>query len=137
MMPSRSTNSANPSGEHLNDSHTLPGSNDSTANILPPILNTRALPHWTDSVAWGRERQWARIQSRGMGFSLQLCAFHRLSAATMDCMSPNQPAQMPKLPIPGVKNLIAVGSGKGGVGKTTVAVNLSVSLAKLGHKTGL
>ena len=52
-------------------------------------------------------------------------------------MSPNQPGQMPKLPIPGVKNLIAVGSGKGGVGKTTVAVNLAVSLVKLGHPTGL
>ena len=48
-------------------------------------------------------------------------------------MSPNQPGQMPKLPIPGVKNLIAVGSGKGGVGKTTVSVNLAVALAALGH----
>jgi ATP-binding protein involved in chromosome partitioning len=44
---------------------------------------------------------------------------------------------MPKLPIPGVKNLIAVGSGKGGVGKTTVAVNLAVGLASLGYRTGL
>ncbi len=52
-------------------------------------------------------------------------------------MSPNQPGPMPKLPIPGVKNLIAVGSGKGGVGKTTVSVNLAVGLAALGHKTGL
>jgi ATP-binding protein involved in chromosome partitioning len=43
----------------------------------------------------------------------------------------------PKLPIAGVKNLIAVGSGKGGVGKTTVSVNLAVALASLGHKTGL
>jgi ATP-binding protein involved in chromosome partitioning len=52
-------------------------------------------------------------------------------------MSPNQPGQMPRLPIPGVKNLIAVGSGKGGVGKTTVSVNLAVALASLGYKAGL
>jgi len=52
-------------------------------------------------------------------------------------MSPNQPSAPPKLPIPGVRNLIAVGSGKGGVGKTTVAVNLAIALAKLGNKTGL
>ena len=43
----------------------------------------------------------------------------------------------PKLPIAGVSNLIAVGSGKGGVGKTTVAVNLAIALARLGYKTGL
>jgi ATP-binding protein involved in chromosome partitioning len=52
-------------------------------------------------------------------------------------MTPNQPGQTPRLPIAGVKNLIAVGSGKGGVGKTTVAVNLAVGLAALGYKTGL
>jgi ATP-binding protein involved in chromosome partitioning len=51
-------------------------------------------------------------------------------------MSPGQQAQ-PKLPIAGVKNLIAVGSGKGGVGKTTVAVNTAIALAHLGYNTGL
>src|SRR6516164_5099891 len=55
----------------------------------------------------------------------------------MNLMSPQQPGQMPRMPIPGVKNLIAVGSGKGGVGKTTVSVNLAVALASLGNKAGL
>jgi len=55
----------------------------------------------------------------------------------MVSMMPNQPGMPPKLPIPGVQNLIAVGSGKGGVGKTTISVNLATGLASLGHKTGL
>jgi len=40
-------------------------------------------------------------------------------------------------PLPGVAHVVAVGSGKGGVGKTTVAVNLAVALAKLGYRVGL
>jgi ATP-binding protein involved in chromosome partitioning len=44
---------------------------------------------------------------------------------------------MPKVAIAGVKTLIAVGSGKGGVGKTTVSVNLAVALARLGFQSGL
>src|SRR5215216_4378134 len=39
--------------------------------------------------------------------------------------------------LPGVKNVIAVGAGKGGVGKTTVAVNLAIALAKCGGKVGI
>lgn len=49
---------------------------------------------------------------------------------------PPQP-DAPKEPIPGVRNLITIGSGKGGVGKTTVSVNLAVALAALGYKVGL
>ena len=40
-------------------------------------------------------------------------------------------------PLPGIKNIIAVASGKGGVGKSTVTANLAVTLAKMGFKVGL
>ncbi|MGA1199109.1 MAG: Mrp/NBP35 family ATP-binding protein, partial [Candidatus Latescibacterota bacterium] len=49
--------------------------------------------------------------------------------------APKQP-QAPRL-LPGVKHIIAVSSGKGGVGKTTVSVNLSIALAKTGATVGL
>lgn len=42
-----------------------------------------------------------------------------------------------KAPIPGVKNTIAIASGKGGVGKSTVAANIAIALAKTGAKVGL
>ena len=49
------------------------------------------------------------------------------------------PGQQPPAPqpLPGVGAIIAVGSGKGGVGKTTIAVNLAVALTKLGFTVGL
>ena len=52
-------------------------------------------------------------------------------------MHPQGPAAPPKQPIPGIQHVIAVGSGKGGVGKTTVSVNLSLALAAMGHNVGL
>src|SRR5712692_1944699 len=49
---------------------------------------------------------------------------------------PGQQQPTPQ-PLPGVSAIIAVGSGKGGVGKTTLSVNLAIALSKMGHKVGL
>src|SRR6202521_5290222 len=67
-----------------------------------------------------------------------------VKCTTADSVDPGEmtmpPPPMPqpaKLPIEGVKNLVAVASGKGGVGKTTVAVNLALALKRLGASVGL
>ena len=60
------------------------------------------------------------------------------AVATIGEMGPHSAtAEQPKLPIPGVRHLVAVGSGKGGVGKTTVSVNLAIALARSGKRIGL
>jgi len=58
-------------------------------------------------------------------------------AITWETEIPQSRTATDKPPLPGIKNIIAVGSGKGGVGKTTVAVNMAVGLRSMGAAVGL
>ena len=68
-------------------------------------------------------------------------AFGAEVTPTINIKVPPAPAQGPQLikgkPIKGIQNIVAVASGKGGVGKSTVTANLAITLAEMGFKVGV
>src|SRR5467141_47390 len=66
MTLGRSVSSAKCSGDALNERHTGAGSSGVAANIFPPTLKSRSLPHWIWSTAPGKERHNSRSQSTFM-----------------------------------------------------------------------
>ncbi len=102
--------------------------------VLPRIIVTLSLPSFANSQ---RERIVQEVRNKLLKFDditdVQIEIDNDVSQSNSNSESNGRELQN----IKGIKHIVAISSGKGGVGKSTVAVNIACSLAKLGLKTGL
>ena len=115
------------------------------ALITEALRNVRYPGNGKDLVENNMVEDDIRIDGMNVSFSLifDISTAVKTYASENACIEGNisvkyrQNVEQPAKMLPGVKNIIGVSSGKGGVGKSTVASNLAVALAKQGYKEGL
>ncbi|MBK8085772.1 MAG: Mrp/NBP35 family ATP-binding protein [Devosia sp.] len=126
---------------------TIPGGgNLADYGGLSEIIVTQGAVAFAISVAHGMETAFAPARtaaqaaaekvSEGRKVMVSLTS-DRNQAATGQAKAQNRPGPAPREAVPGIRHIVAVGSGKGGVGKSTVAVNLALAFAAEGLRTGI
>ena len=87
--------------------------------------------------AFGPAREAAQQAAAAVAEGRKVMVSVTSDKATAAQAQPRRPGPPPREAVPGIRHIIAVGSGKGGVGKSTVAVNLALAFAAEGLRTGL
>ena len=82
-------------------------------------------------------QQAAESAAQGRKVMISVTSDRAPAKATGQAAAHGRPGPAPKSPVPGVRNIVVVGSGKGGVGKSTVATNLALAFAAEGLSVGL
>src|SRR5690349_14720278 len=82
-------------------------------------------------------QQAAEAAAQGRKVMISVTSDRAPPKATGQAAAHGRPGPAPKSPVPGVRNIVVVGSGKGGVGKSTVAANLALAFAAEGLRVGL
>lgn len=113
---------------------------------LSDIIVTKGAVAFAISVSPGMEKAFAPARTAAEEAARQAAEGRKVMVSLTGDKAPAQaapkgaaprPGPPPKSPVPGIKHIVAVGSGKGGVGKSTCAVNIALGLVRQGLKVGI
>ncbi|WEK03174.1 MAG: Mrp/NBP35 family ATP-binding protein [Candidatus Devosia phytovorans] len=125
----------------------IPGGGDLAGYAgLSDIIVTPGAVAFAIAVAPGMEAAFGPAREQAAAVAQNLAGTRKIMVSLTGGKAPpksgptfshGKPVPAGKTPVPGIKHIIAVGSGKGGVGKSTTAVNIALALQAEGFKTGI